>query len=522
MDAGRAGRSGVEGRPIGTAARVVTGTAAPASREASHGRCDDARGERWARFRFSVIGGLLASPPEGGALQAALRDLAARTYQHPCRPGESVRLGFSTLARWFYLARGAADPLTALGRKLRADCGRAWALSPELATLLPAQYEQHPRWTVQLQYDTLAALAKTRPELGALPSYQIVRRAMQARGWVRRREPARPTAGQQRAVVRRETREVRSFEAGHVHALWHLDFHQARVKVLEDAGRWSTPIVLAILDDRSRCCCHLQAYLAETAECLVHGLTQALLKRGLPRALMTDNGAAMLAEETREGLLRLGILHETTLPYSAYQNGKQEVFWAQLEGRLLELLRGVTPLRLAFLNQAAQAWVEQDYHRRVHRELGATPLDRLLAGPDVSRPAPSVDTLRLAFTRQVTRTQRRSDGTVAVAGVRYEVPARFRTLTTLTLRAPSWDKSQLTLLDPHTGQPLARLLPQDKTANAAGARRALAPVAPLPASPAAPEADPLPALLRQWLADYAATGLPPAYQPKDEEERHDG
>ena len=46
---------------------------------------------------------------------------------------------------------------------------------------------------------------------------------------------------------------------------------------------------------------------------------QAMLKRGLPRALMTDNGAAMLAEETREGLARLGVIHETTLPYSAYQ-----------------------------------------------------------------------------------------------------------------------------------------------------------------------------------------------------------
>jgi transposase InsO family protein len=481
-------------------------------------------GERWARFRFSVIGGLLASPPEGGALQAALRDLAAQTYQHPLQPGHVVQLGFSTLERWFYLARGAPDPLAALGRKLRADCGRAWALSPEFATVLAAQYQRHPRWTVQLHYDNLAALAKTRPELGALPSYQTVRRAMQARGWVRRREPTQPTAGQQRAALRRETREVRSFEASHVHALWHLDFHQARVKVLDDAGRWHTPAVLAILDDRSRLCCHLQAYLAETAECLIHGLTQAVLKRGLPRALMTDNGAAMVAEETRDGLLRLGILHEPTLPYSAYQNGKQEVFWAQLEGRLLELLRGVTPLRLAFLNQAAQAWVEQDYHRRVHRELDATPLARLCAGPDVGRPAPDLAVLRLAFTRQVTRTQRRSDGTVTVAGVRYEVPARFRTLTTLTLRAPNWDKSALTLLDPHTGQPLARLLPQDKTANATGARRTLAPVAASPAPPLG-DPDPLPALLRQWLADYAATGLPPAYLPKDElgpEARHDG
>ena len=83
----------------------------------------------------------------------------------------------------------------------------------------------------------------------------------------------------------------------------------------------------------------MQLYLAETAQCLVHGLTQAFMKRGLPRALLTDNGAAMLAEETRNGLSRLGIAHKTTLPYSPYQNGKQEAFWAQLEGRLMKITR---------------------------------------------------------------------------------------------------------------------------------------------------------------------------------------
>jgi len=61
---------------------------------------DDAllRPERWARFRFSVIGGLLASPPEGGALQDALRALAARPYQHPFTH-ERIRLGIRTRGR---------------------------------------------------------------------------------------------------------------------------------------------------------------------------------------------------------------------------------------------------------------------------------------------------------------------------------------------------------------------------------------------------------------------------------------
>ena len=34
---------------------------------------------------------------------------------------------------------------------------------------------------------------------------------------------------------------------------------------------------------------------------------------------MSDNGSAMLAAETVQGLARLSIVHETTLPYSPYQ-----------------------------------------------------------------------------------------------------------------------------------------------------------------------------------------------------------
>ncbi len=40
------------------------------------------------------------------------------------------------------------------------------------------------------------------------------------------------------------------------------------------------PRVLGILDDRSRLCCHLQCYLDETADSLIHGLSQAFHKRG--------------------------------------------------------------------------------------------------------------------------------------------------------------------------------------------------------------------------------------------------
>jgi hypothetical protein len=295
-----------------------------------------------------------------------------------------------------------------------------------------------------------------------------------------------------------------------VHGLWHLDFHHGSRKVLSRTAAWVRPLLLGVLDDRSRLACHLQWYLDETAETFVHGLAQAIQKRALPRALLTDNGSAMVAAEVRQGLETLGIVHETTLPYSPYQNAKQEVFWAQVEGRLLAMLEGDPDLTLERLNAATQAWVELEYHRTVHSELGCSPLERYLAGPDVGRPSPSSEELRRAFRAEVDRTQRRSDGTVSLEGRRFEVPARYRHLTRLRVRYARWDLGAVDLVDPHSQAILCALYPLDKAANADGQRRRVEPASPARLESAVPTPTMAP-LLRKLMADYAATGLPPAY-----------
>jgi len=62
-----------------------------------------------------------------------------------------------------------------------------------------------------------------------------------------------------------------------------------------------------VLDDRSRLACQVQWYLRdENAEDLVHGPAQAIQKRGLRRALMTDNGPGGDGGRGRAGVARLG------------------------------------------------------------------------------------------------------------------------------------------------------------------------------------------------------------------------
>jgi hypothetical protein len=214
-----------------------------------------------------------------------------------------------------------------------------------------------------------------------------------------------------------------------------------------------------------------------------------------------------------------------TLPYSPYQNGKQERFWATLEGRLMEMLAGVKELTLEFLNEATQAWVEMEYNRAVHRELGCAPVERFAKTRDVLRPSPSSAALRDAFRLQVRRRQRQSDGTISLEGVRFEVPARYRHFRDVTVRYARWDLRRVDLIDPRQGTILAPLYPLDRHANADG-QRLLFPldtgvpsgdgqgVASPPGDQQQPAAE-LPPLLKRILAEYSATGMPPAYLPKN-------
>jgi putative transposase len=476
---------------------------------------------RWARFRFSVIGHLLAAPPGKGELAGAIAALAERTWHHPIS-GEPTRFGFSTIQRWYYRAlKEKSDPVGSLRRKLRADAGQQPAISDAVRQAIIAQYAAHKSWSVRLHHDNLVAFADSNPDLGPLPSYATLRRFLKANGFTKRRRlTSRRTEGAERAEARFLDREVRSYETEYVGSLLHFDAHHGSRKVLTSKGEWVTPILFGVLDDRSRLACHLQWYLSEATEVVVHGLSQAFQKRGLPRASLSDNGPAMIAVEVVDGLTRLGVLQQTTLPYTPEANAKIEILWASVEGRLMAMLEHVADLSLAMLNEATLAWVEHEYNRKVNSETGQTPVARFLAGPSVMRPCPDSAALRLAFTRTERRMQRKSDGTLVLEGCRFEVPDRYRHLTQLEVRYAGWDLSHVHLVDERSGNVVCRLFPQNKAHNASGVRRTRDPDAKEPL--ATPADGDIPPLLKKLMQRQSESGLPPAYLPKDERSDDEG
>jgi hypothetical protein len=112
-----------------------------------------------------VVGSLLSSPPARGALKTAIHGLAAKTWSHPVT-GRDVQFSAVTIERWYYTARRRHDdPVGALRRAVRKDCGQV-GLAVALAERLHLQYREHPHWSYQLHYDNLAAVVKADPALG--------------------------------------------------------------------------------------------------------------------------------------------------------------------------------------------------------------------------------------------------------------------------------------------------------------------------------------------------------------------
>ena len=139
---------------------------------------------------------------------------------------------------------------------------------------------------------------------------------------------------------------------------------------------------------------------------------------------------------------------------------------------------------------------------------------RFTDAPDVLRTR-SPPTLRLAFRRDVQRRQRQSDGTISLDGVRFEIPSRYRHFRDVVVRYPRWDLSLVDLVDPRRAPSWRDSFPWIVPPM----RTVAPPLEPQPGrSRPASHGNHLPNCHRccgkSW-PRISATGLPPAYLPKN-------
>jgi transposase InsO family protein len=130
--------------------------------------------------------------------------------------------------------------------------------------------------------------------------------------------------------------------------------------------------ILGLLDHGSRACLALRELRSRSAVSLLRCLLDAVERFGAPRALRTDNEAVLTSRLFRFGLFLLGIRHQRIAPFSPWQNGKIERFFATFKDRILPWLErvGISD-DLALDLHLFRVWYN---HARPHQHLdGLTP-----------------------------------------------------------------------------------------------------------------------------------------------------
>ncbi len=387
-----------------------------------------------ALFRLSVLGPLVSRERLArGELQTIIRGLAGKEY---AIPGSDRRfLGEKTIESWYYAWR--AHGIDGLIPQQRTDRGVSTLPVTVQEALLAAKRENPRRSIRQLKILLENAGTVSRDTL----SRSAIHRFLQQQGL------SRPTGSSS------IPEEHRRFVAEYANSIWYGDvMHGPRLTL--KTGRCKVFLV-SLMDDASRLLAHSAFCTSETALAIEGVLKQAVLKRGLPKKLVVDNGAAYRAATLQGICARLDIRLIYCRPYAPEGKGKLERWHRTFRDQFLSELEVSRIHDLDDLNARLWAWIEQVYHRTPHSSLDdKTPLARfqqdLAQIRQLGQKAAQLDAI---FYHRVKRKVRK-DGSVSYQGHDFEVPYELS------------GKSVHLVVDPHVQQVVGV---EDEDGNSRGA-----------------------------------------------------
>ena len=348
-----------------------------------------------AAFRFGVICDLVNGVQlDPGEQERLIRQKCARKWQIPF--SQKTRIGRSTVLRWVRLYRQSNGRLESLYPRDRSDQGASRAMDEDTCLALVELRKHKPKATVR---HLIHEMEKRRLIAAGQLKLTTVYRFLNRQGLMK------PTEVRQ---------DRRKFEAELPNDLWQSDvMHGPRV---EAGGKRKKTYLIAILDDHSRLITHGEFYLSERLSCCLDALKQALSKRGLPRKLYVDNGAAFRSKHLEYITASLGIALVHSKPYKPQGRGKIERVFKTVRGDFLFSFKGQT---LNDLNDAFDLWLNDIYHQRVHSATGQNPFKRFTSNVQCLRAAPPnlADHFRQCARRRVAK-----DRTITLNGRLYEAP----------------------------------------------------------------------------------------------------
>jgi transposase len=355
--------------------------------------------EKIALFRFGIISPLLHDVVDHKEYLSQLEGLVHYVPYY----GEK-KIAVKTIKEW--LLNYKRNGLDGLRPRKRNDFGGARKLTNDEVDHLLELRKKMPDMPVTVFYKKILKDNQIDPDQ---ISYSSLNRLLKKQGLAGKTLTAQA--------------ERKRFSHDKINVLWQGDLSHG--PYIQMGNKKSKTFLIMYIDDCSRLIPYGEFFANEKFEGLRHVTKEALIRRGIPKMIYSDNGKIYRSETLMNACAHLGISLVHAKPYTPQGKGKIERAFRTVQTQFYPLIEADPVYSLKELNDRFMAWLEQEYNRNIHSSLeGRTPIEVFQSQLERVVFPENIEELDLMFLKREKR-KVRSDGTISLEKKLYEVPARF-------------------------------------------------------------------------------------------------
>lgn len=230
--------------------------------------------------------------------------------------------------------------------------------------------------------------------------------------------------------------EMRRFSHMFPGELWQTDVMYG--PYIKRSKKSEQTFLFAYIDDATRLITHGQFYFSQNFEILRNSFKDAVLKRGIPRLIYTDNGKIYRSQQFEWMCASLGCTLIHSKPFVPNGRGKIERFFNTVRTRFLSNLDISQIKSIEELNSRFFNWLNEDYQKKPHSGLnGLSPLDSFMLNISKVNLPDNLTSLKEKFYMRVKR-KVNHDATLSIENMIYETDSSFSNLSVEIRYEPEW------------------------------------------------------------------------------------
>jgi transposase InsO family protein len=230
--------------------------------------------------------------------------------------------------------------------------------------------------------------------------------------------------------------EMRRFSHMYPGELWQTDVMYG--PYIKRGKKSEQTFLFAFIDDATRLITHGEFYFAQNYDVLRNAFKEAVLKRGIPRLIYTDNGKIYRSQQFEWLCASIGCTLIHSRPFVPNSRGKIERFFNTVRTRFLSNLDISEIKSIEELNGRFFKWLNEDYQKKPHSGLnGLSPLDAFMSNISKVNLPDDLSNLKEKFYIRVKR-KVSHDATFSIDNMLYETDSNLCNSSIEIRYEPEW------------------------------------------------------------------------------------